>query len=499
MKLLRPKSNALFAAFAVAILPMLLQPSCTDSDSKEGAGPQSVPCAASPLGNNPSLAGLAIADRREFERAVGRGGVVVAYGVGVCSAEFNILADCRVDATYSYRPRRTSFRDLVTTPSELTEKAPLGVTAFHSSLEAEKALRIDEERVGFLRLQAGVEMSTRSLVGEGCEGASHIVSHIDIGGGSVFRGQKTSLEKSSSLFRSPPASTADFLELEYLGNPDRCAEAIEGRMPAKACAHPIRVRLVPLKTIEPGEEAPEPKVVRVPAGRFWMGSNRGLQHERPKRRVWLDAFSIGRLEVSAEEYAGCVESGACTKAGTGPLCTGGVAGLEQHPINCVTWKQAVAYCAQAGQRLPTEAEWERAARGTGSRQYVWGNRWPPRKGQGNFADSAARAARPFWHAIRNYTDGYAATAPVGTLPKARSSAGVMDMEGNVLEWTADFYGARSYKEGGSKNPRGPDSGPGRVVRGGTFAQAKKSHLRVTHRQVYAEHVSSMHIGFRCAE
>ncbi|MBI3245402.1 MAG: SUMF1/EgtB/PvdO family nonheme iron enzyme [Deltaproteobacteria bacterium] len=167
--------------------------------------------------------------------------------------------------------------------------------------------------------------------------------------------------------------------------------------------------------------------------------------ERPGRMVFLDAFAIDIYEVTVAAYRQCVEAGKCTAPNTGGSCNWNTSDRAQHPINCVDWSQANAYCRWAGKRLPTEAEWEKAARGTDRRVYPWGNAWDATKANVS-------------------TNG---TVAVGSYPAGKSPYGALDMSGNVWEWTADWYADAYYHNGPVKNPKGPESGQVRSVRGGS--------------------------------
>ncbi|MBM4359746.1 MAG: SUMF1/EgtB/PvdO family nonheme iron enzyme, partial [Deltaproteobacteria bacterium] len=167
-------------------------------------------------------------------------------------------------------------------------------------------------------------------------------------------------------------------------------------------------------------------------------------------------------------YAACVKAGKCTPAKTGGLCNAGVAGREQHPINCVDWNQADAYCKAQGLRLPTEEEWEYAATGGDGRTYPWGNAAPSDQlcwdGKGN--DQGERNRR--------------STCPVGSHPKGRSPFDLDDMSGNVWEWT-------STQEGSA-----------RVSRGGGWGLVDPSHVRSANRVRLGPTDRDDNLGFRCA-
>lgn len=143
--------------------------------------------------------------------------------------------------------------------------------------------------------------------------------------------------------------------------------------------------------------------------------------------VSVGSFKIDKTEVTVAAYRRCVDAGGCTAPNTGGACNWNVSGRGNHPINCVDWYQAQAYCAWAGKRLPTEEEWKRAAYGTDRREYPWGNEW-----------DATRAN------LAGSKDGYETTVPVGSFPAGASPYGALDMAGNVWEWTASEGGRGDY-------------------------------------------------------
>jgi formylglycine-generating enzyme required for sulfatase activity len=225
-------------------------------------------------------------------------------------------------------------------------------------------------------------------------------------------------------------------------------------------------------------------MVFVPAGDFTMGSpeGQGDSDEHPEHTVYLDAFYIDKTEVTAAQYQRCVEAGACSATSTGSPCTYGAAGKSDHPINCVEWNQAVDFCRWAGKRLPTEAEWEKAARGTDGRVYPWGNEEPD-CGRLNYQGSVC---------------GTGITAPVASYPSGASPYGALDMAGNVWEWVADRYDGGYYAQSPRNNPTGPGSDSLRVLRGGSGSDVAFS-VRVAQRLAHSQDFRyNLHFGFRCA-
>jgi eukaryotic-like serine/threonine-protein kinase len=189
-------------------------------------------------------------------------------------------------------------------------------------------------------------------------------------------------------------------------------------------------------------------MVFIPAGEFLMGAADDDPFanidEKPRHAVFLDAFWIDKYEVTNAQYKMCVVAGACLPSsgyGDDSQYNG-----DRQPVVGVSWDDAVAYCRWVGGRLPTEAEWEKAARGTDGRIYPWGNDWDPRK-------------------VNSEEGGLGRTADVGSYPDGASPYGALDMAGNVWEWVADWF-VRPYPSGRQVNPTGPAKGGDKVLRGG---------------------------------
>jgi serine/threonine-protein kinase len=250
-------------------------------------------------------------------------------------------------------------------------------------------------------------------------------------------------------------------------------------------------------------------LVYVPAGAFWMGSTEEdidailpacsacerewYTDEQPQHQVTLDAFWIDRTEVTNAQYRRCVEDGACSE----PITTGsstrenyyGHADFDSYPVIFVDWEQASAYCTWAGKRLPTEAEWEKAARGTDRRIYPWGDVF-----DGNLLNFCDANCQFDWKAA-DWDDGYADTAPVGSYLDGASPYGVLDMAGNVWEWTSSLdssypYDARDGREDLEAHGR-------RVVRGGSWGDLQW-FPRSADRDLIEPSSWYNVIGFRCA-
>ena len=225
--------------------------------------------------------------------------------------------------------------------------------------------------------------------------------------------------------------------------------------------------------------------VYVPAGNFIMGSEAGdadaFVEEMPERTVYLDAYWIDKYEVSNGQYQECVENGACTEPQYSESEIRseyyGNSIYDDYPVNCVDWYQAKAYCEWAGGDLPTEAQWEKAARGDHGKKYPWGNQVP---------DSS----------YANYDGNIGDTTEVGSYEKGMSPYGAMDMAGNVWEWVNDWY-ADEYDVNDTNNPKGPSgTREKRVLRGGSWPDDDLS-IRMAYRLMKEPNFWNYDLGFRC--
>lgn len=230
-------------------------------------------------------------------------------------------------------------------------------------------------------------------------------------------------------------------------------------------------------------------MILIPAGEFLMGSagNEGYHNEKPQRKVYLDSYYIDKFEVTNVQYREFMRA-------TGHKSPRDWSDYDtsrlNHPVVGVSWYDAVAYAEWAGKRLPTEAEWEKAARGIDGRKYPWGN-IPP--------DSGGRYRANYKVGKYGAADGYSTTSPVDSFPLGASSYGVMDMAGNVWEWCADWYDSGYYRKAPTKNPPGPSSGKHRVLRGGAWLNDDTSYLRCAVRGWHAPTLTFNYVGFRCVK
>ena len=212
-----------------------------------------------------------------------------------------------------------------------------------------------------------------------------------------------------------------------------------------------------------------------------MGSENGEPNEKPVHTVYLDAFWIDPTEVTNKKYSLCVKAGACIE----PLYTSsasrssdyGNSEFDNYPVVYVDWNMANTYCEWAGRRLPTEAQWEKAARGTEMFIYPWGDAMPDKN-------------------LLNYNDLIGDTTEGGIYPKGASPYGALDMAGNVWEWVNDWFAPDYYQNSPTSNPVGPSRGSTHVLRGGSW-NLNDDLVRSTYRGTHPSE-PNLGIGFRCA-
>jgi formylglycine-generating enzyme required for sulfatase activity len=222
------------------------------------------------------------------------------------------------------------------------------------------------------------------------------------------------------------------------------------------------------------------EMILVPEGVFTRGSETGGFDEKPQQEIYLDAFYVDKYEVSVEAYnrfrraANYVEPSVPFFQGDHEIMK-----VPNHPVVGVSWQDAVNYCTWAGKRLLTEAEWEKAARGTHGLIYPWGNKMLEKR-----ANIAGKA------------DGFEFMAPVGSFPAGRSVYGVYDMAGNVSEWVEDWYDQFYYQTAPMMNPTGAENKKNRVFRGGSW-DARRVDIRTGKRFAASEGRKDSIVGFRC--
>jgi formylglycine-generating enzyme required for sulfatase activity len=270
---------------------------------------------------------------------------------------------------------------------------------------------------------------------------------------------------------APPPSTSSPVDPHASASPSASASALEDAN-------------------ENATAAPD-DMIAIPAGTFTMGNDKEGPGDRPAHDVTLAAFHIDKTEVSADAYKRCVEAGVCTERNVHPKkgFPAGIYGCNtekdrgDHPANCVDRDQAEAYCTWAKKRLPSEAEWEYAARGTDGRDYPWG------------AGAPTSCTQAVLSGIGGTCGQRKGTMPVGSATEGASPFGVLDMAGNVFEWVADGYAP--YEAADQEAPLVAPGGKKGVIRGGSWDYSVLA-AKTSFRTSWVSEAGNASIGFRCA-
>lgn len=250
-------------------------------------------------------------------------------------------------------------------------------------------------------------------------------------------------------------------------------------------------------------------MIKIPAGEFIMGTSEAeakaalklclkkfpncqwgwYKNETPEHKVYLDGYSMDKYEVTNAQYRECVLARKCKNLHDAKWLDNPK--YNNYPVVSVDWAMAHAYCKWKGRRLPTEAEWEKAARGEKGRAYPWGAVWDDTKNNnGNYSG-------PLKPQMLIYPEGRG-TLPAGSFKNVKSPYGLYDTAGNVWEWVSDWYDENAYKHSPAKNPEGPEKGEFKVLRGGSWRYQFPVYFRSDYRSWDAPSVIINNYGFRCA-
>jgi formylglycine-generating enzyme required for sulfatase activity len=332
-----------------------------------------------------------------------------------------VLRWCQAGGGYKLQTV-TPVRDKVSVAneSELYAKLPLAVASLKAELSTAGQLDLEYVAVG----QRVADRPPAALGGD-CPGATHYVRSITVGAYSLDASGKAAMSASAEAGDKGAGGDHKEQVRHVRGSGDMAG--CEKNAKSGGCDAVLQLGLAPLPVGSGGAVAASGGgeatggMARIPGGTFMMGSDGGNSTEKPVHPVAVAAFSMDVTEVTVAAYGACVTAGKCSEPGTGDDCNWGKNDRQDHPINCVDWNQATAYCAYAGKRLPTEEEWEYAARGTDGRTYPWGNEAPRNE-----------LCWKRWASKEG-------TCVVGSHPSGASPFGLQDMAGNVGEWTSSNY------------------------------------------------------------
>jgi formylglycine-generating enzyme required for sulfatase activity len=458
-------------------------------------------CAVGVSQDRPLIVEWPSADRGELETHAHNHGLVVVHYSG---CEMQILDGCNAPVTYGYSPM-TRKRDHITMhdADDLYANVPVGAAKLEAKLARSGQLDVDMILVG--RWEAERSSVRRDELQGACDGATHVVSALTVGAFTVTAGADAIVASGVTGFgaRGGAESTSKRETLNADGDENVCNRSSDyDRRPPMGCGALLRLEVVPIGTLAPPSETlakvplpetPAPTVAEAPTaalppaplpgprpragataslrgGTFTMGE----RHET----VTVRSFALDVTEVTADEYAACVRAGACNAdrvhewsvdgrvSVPSAACNYGVPGRGNDPMNCVDATQAAAYCHAQQKRLPTEEEWEWAARGgAAGRVYPWGN-----------ADPLDQLC---WSGVSTRTG----TCAVASLPAGDAPGAIHDLAGNVAEWTSSLYAPPSLA---------------RVTRGGGWNYRDFNGLRAANRHSHAPSDRVDHLGFRCA-
>lgn len=508
-------SNARLVALALLLLP---EAGCRDGNlaSALARPPAYAPadqarCGVTRSHARPLIIEWPAHDRSTLEASIEGGHQRVAVRYAGCEME---LLRCTAPGAYSYQGVQPKRDDYVFSRSdELYAKIPLGAASLEAELERHGALRLDLTVVG--RYESPHDRPLRADLHGDCERATHVITALSVGAFRLSAAADAALRGGAEVYGAGAgAGSAAARGFERSdGDLQACAYA-RGDSPPERCRALLRVEVEAIR--EPAEVEAARASRSCPRGSTLVAGGR----YRPSVGgvVALEDFCLDLTEVRVADYAACASRGPCSAAAESARwegldgeeltkestrCNAARRTRRKHPVNCVTWHQAEAYCRAAGGRLPTEAEWEWAARGgEQERTYAWGEQEPgPRLlnacGRECARSRATKTDDESDPKLFDASDGDVATARVDAHRAGRGRDKVADLAGNVWEWTATQELSYASGEEDQIGWGGPDTGR-RATRGGGFASATDEEVKTTARRLRDIKDRRPDLGFRCA-
>ncbi|MEE2645535.1 MAG: formylglycine-generating enzyme family protein, partial [Myxococcota bacterium] len=511
--------------FLISLSTMLLTASCktipslptqTDCERPGPNRPAHCPKTCQNDRDRPFLIGLEPSDMMDLENLIAnQKGLVAQYER---CGKFRILTRCSIDGAYEVNKNQPRAQSLeINSASTLEANLPLSVGQLSAKVSSGAGFKLSYVATGTQRFSPSVQATPTG--GARCRDGTHFVESLYLGasllqetsssGGSASAGLgSTGVEGNTQNTRSEKATQGNPTECAESGLTDRCQYPLQVQLRALSelnTREPVQQNVqAPVATlsagqIASGEAAGGVSWAKLEGGRFQIGSRESRERdERPVRPVALADFWLSRTEVTVSQYKRCVDAGVCTAPKSGGYCNWGQRGRAEHPINCVDWSQARTFARWVGGDLPTEAQWEFAARSRGDRrEFPWGSSVP--SCELAIIDGKRRGS------AGEQTDGCGEdrTWPVCSRRAGNTEQGLCDLIGNVQEWTLDEY-LNSYNEMAADGAA-RCSGAGcegatskRVLRGGHWYVDQLPRLRAGYRNFLPGNRRAISVGFRVA-
>ena len=513
--------------FGLAVTLLLLGTACRGNNLASGlARPPEIDaqgqsrCGVMKSSERPLIIEWPSSDRGALEGLVKRREGLVAVRYAGC--EMEVVRRCTVRGRYDYtavEPKRDD--QLFRSADDLYAKIPIGAAQLEAELARHGELSLAMTVVG--QHHAARERVGRDELSGDCEEATHVITMVHVGAFKLASAAGARISAGGRLGAGPAAGASSSADRGFErsdGDPGRCSSNDGDPAPPAGCSSLLRLEVEPIR--EAAEVAARRQRRPCPRGTVLVEGGR-FRPTAHKSVVDVPDFCLDLHEVTVADYAECADDGDCSAAATtvhgedieprarvaeSALCNGDRRSRGKHPVNCVTWNEAEAFCRARGGRLPSEYEWEWAARGgPQERSYAWGEEEPgPRLVNACGRECARHFESTYsepWPSLFTSKDGAVGTAKVGDYPRGAGRDRVQDLAGNVWEWTGSaeitYHTAIARDaEGGVGFVQGSPDTSNRVIRGGAFTTEMDEEIRVTARKLRNAKDRRADLGFRCA-